>query len=216
MTDTRSIGSDQRCFLCSPDPALVYASDGSGIALCGLGPLVTGYSLVATRKHVRSAADAMLGEAPDFLSFAVGIRRKLSARFGSCLMTEHGRVHTCIDVSGTTDPHCYHAHFLLFPAAPRIEDQALEHFAKAEEAPTLIDAMRFAAQHEEYFFFSPSPDRFLVLTRPGKLVRQFARFLVADALDASDLANWRRFPSFDEAANQAAELKLLTLPKGEN
>ena len=64
MTDTRLIGTEERCFLCSPDPALVYASDGSGVALCGLGPLVAGYSLVATRKHVRSAADAMLGARP--------------------------------------------------------------------------------------------------------------------------------------------------------
>ena len=207
---------DERCFLCSPDPALVYASDGSGIALCGLGPLVAGYSLVATRKHVRSAADARLGDAPDFLSFALGIRRKLSARFGSCLMTEHGRVPACIDVSGATDPHCYHAHFLLFPTAPPVEDQALQHFAKAEEAPTLDDAMRFAAQHQEYFFLSPSADRFLVLTRPGKLVRQFARFLAADALGAGDLANWRRFPSFDEAANQAVELKRLAISEDEN
>jgi hypothetical protein len=216
MTDTRLTGSNEHCFLCAPETALVYELNGTGIALCGLGPLVAGYSLVATRSHIRSVADAMLGEAPDFLSFAVGIRRKLSERFGSCLMTEHGRVPVCVDISGTTDPHCYHAHFLLFPAAPPIEDRARGHFAKAEEAHALSDAMQLAAQHEEYFLFSPSTDRFLVLTRPGKLVRQFARFLVADALGASDLANWRRFPSFDEAANQAAELKMLTLPKGEN
>ncbi len=207
MTKNVPSGGHSRCFLCEPNPALVYRSERGGLALCGLGPLVRGYSLIATREHIRSAADAALGAATEFLSFASETRLKLSARFGPCLMTEHGRVPACVDASGTSDPHCYHAHFLLFPAAPSIEEKAREHFAKAEPANCLADAMEIAASHEEYFLLSPSANRFLVLTRPGRLIRQFARFLVADALGKSSLANWHRFPALEEAVSEAAELK---------
>jgi hypothetical protein len=122
-------------------------------------------------------------------------------------MTEHGRVPACVDVSGTSDPHCYHAHFLLFPAAPPVEEEARKRFAKAEEASTLAGAMEIAALHEEYFLLSASAESFIVLTRPGKLVRQFARLLVADALGESNLANWRRFPGLEQAVSEAAQLR---------
>ncbi len=207
------VANNNGCFLCSPDPDLVYESDQDGVALCGLGPLVRGYSLVATRRHIRSAADA-LGEVPEFLSFASKIRSALALRFGSCLMTEHGRVPACVDVSGTTDPHCFHAHFLLFPGAPPTEERAREHFKTAEEAGTLAQAMQLASAHEEYFLFSLTPERFVILTRPGKLARQFARFLVADALGDGSLANWRGSPRPDQAKSDAAELRGFISRKG--
>jgi hypothetical protein len=206
------MGVTNGCFLCNPDPELVYWSDETSVALCGLGPLVQGYSLVATRQHVRSAADAAILGSERFLEFLATVRSRLSERFGSCLVTEHGRVPACVDISGTTDPHCYHAHFLLFPGAPIVEAAARAPFAKAEEASELPAALTIAAAHDEYFLFSPTETRFLILTRPGKLVRQFARLLIASARGDDELANWRKFPNHETAAAGARELRRLMNP----
>src|SRR5438270_12911388 len=103
------------CFLCEPDPDLIFAESGSARALCGLGPISDGYSLVATRGHISSAADALPALGKGFLDFTASVRNALVDRFGSCLLSEHGRVPLCAqDVAA--DRHCYHAHFLLFPA----------------------------------------------------------------------------------------------------
>lgn len=122
-------------------------------------------------------------------------------------MTEHGRVPVCDDVSGTSDPHCFHAHFLLFPSAPQIEEQARGHFASIEEAPSLTDALALAQAHEEYFLLSEHPTRFVIMTLPGRMIRQFVRMLVSDALGKPELANWRRYANRDEAAAGAAGLR---------
>jgi hypothetical protein len=203
------MGNDRGCFLCNPDSEVVYYRDKTSIALCGLGPLVKGYSLVAARNHVHSAADAALDECVGLLEGLSAVRRHLSHRFGSCLVTEHGRVPVCVNVSGTTDPHCYHAHFLLFPAAPIVETAVRAPFAVIQEASDLAEALKVASTHEEYFLFSPTDTRFLVLTRPGKLVRQFSRMIVASALGEEKLANWRRFPNRESAVADAVELRAL-------
>lgn len=197
------------CFLCNPDPELVYWSDPENIALCGLGPMLRGYSVVATRRHVRSAADAAAGEAPTFLAFASTARAKLETSFGGCLLSEHGRVPLCVDLSGTTDPHCYHAHFLLFPGAPSIEEKATAHFATVKKAASLKEALTLAAAFNEYFLLSPTGQQFLVMTRPGRIIRQFVRLLVSEAIGTPELANWRNDSSREEAALMADQLRRL-------
>ncbi len=209
MTSSRWGAVVKGCFLCSPDPDLVYWSDATSFALCGLGPIVKGYSVVATRTHLPSAADAAAGEALEFLTFVSDVRSKLARQYGTCLLTEHGGLPACIDVSGTTDPHCFHAHFLLFPAAPAVETRALVYFANNESASSLAAALEIARSHREYFLLSPELDRFLVMTRPGRMIRQFARLLVADSIGRPELANWRHHPLRDEAASIAAELRRL-------
>jgi hypothetical protein len=197
------------CFLCKPRKELVYASTDEGVALCGLGPLVPGYSIVATRAHLRSAADARK-VAPSLSAFVSRVREVLVARFGRCVLSEHGRVPACADISGTTDPHCYHAHFLLFPGSPNIEERAQKFFAASEFTSSLDDALTIAANWEEYFLISDAPNSFRVLTRPGKFIRQFARILVTDAMGLpSTRANWRKHPNDEQAAREAESLRTL-------
>lgn len=43
------------CFLCEVPQDLMYAESETAIALCGLGPLVPGYTVVGTKAHVASA-----------------------------------------------------------------------------------------------------------------------------------------------------------------
>lgn len=199
----------QECFLCNPRQDLVYASVDNAFALCGLGPLGPAYSVIATKAHVRSAADAC-SRSPGFLDFVNKVRFTLHGSYGSSVLTEHGRVAVCIGPSGAPDPHCFHAHYLLFPGVPDIEEAAKRHFANHRFASTLADAMGIAAaMPEEYFLVSGSTNSFQVMTRPGKLVRQFARWLIADALRIPEKANWHKFPDEQAAISTAQQLREL-------
>jgi hypothetical protein len=203
---TKAVDKDG-CFLCSPESGLVYASNRSGFALCGLGPIVPGYSLVATHTHVRSAADVEAGEVDHFVEFASLTRKNLAGQYGNCLLTEHGRLPVCVDSSGTTDPHCYHAHFLLFPGVPDVEQRARAYFRQVKIVSSFHEALTTARIGDEYFLLSPDPKRFLIMTRPGKLIRQFARLVVADTLGRPELANWRQYPGHEEALVNSAGLR---------
>jgi hypothetical protein len=199
----------EECFLCDPDDDLVYWSNPDNLALCGLGPIVKGYSVVATTKHTPSAADAIAGQSSSLLSFTSNVRTKLEDRFGTCLLAEHGRMPVCMDPSGTSDPHCYHAHFLLFPAAPAIEERAISYFASVRRAESLAEALTVARDLNEYFLLSPKADQFLIMTRPGRLIRQFVRLLVSESIGQPELADWRNHARREEAASMARQLRRL-------
>jgi len=83
------------CFLCNPNGALVFHEGSAGIALAGLGPIVDGYTVVASRQHVSSATDLPGLALKSFCTYAEQIRGKLVEIYGSCLMTEHGKAGLC-------------------------------------------------------------------------------------------------------------------------
>jgi hypothetical protein len=197
---------DDTCFLCEPSQELVFAEDENSVALCGLGPLVEGYSVVATKSHVASAADAVR-QNKGFLDFAKHIRLTLSNRFGNCILTEHGRLPVCLDVSGTTEAHCFHAHFLLFPGTSDILDDAQRHFARTTMFSSLDEALQSTIDGSEYMLVSPTESKAAILTRPGRLIRQFARLIVAESLGKPELASWRANEDRAGAVNSAKNLR---------
>jgi hypothetical protein len=194
------------CFLCGPDQSLVYAGLTSTVALCGLGPIVDGYTVLATRGHLRSCADAVLVN-DELSGFTQDVRLALIGRYGSCVMTEHGRLPVCARPTGAEE-HCFHAHFLLFPAVQSIVDSSRVHFEESTTTSTLMDALEIARERPEYFLVSPTPHEFVVMCRPRNVMRQFARYMVAEAIGKPERADWVQYPERARAERDAAELRL--------
>lgn len=205
---------DPECFLCEPDPTLVYSANDQAFALVGLGPIVDDYTVLATQGHFRSMADIPVAQLPRFAESKRRIRTYLEQKHGHCLITEHGRVPVCAPTKANADPHCYHAHLLLFPGIEDITTEAAKNFKTVSTVTTLPEAMAIARNCEEYLLISPSPQKFSILTRPGTLIRQFTRTLVADSIGRPDMANWRKYPDF-ERASRMAEILRQTLGKSE-
>jgi len=78
------------CFLCEPDDQLVFLRSHAGIALAGLGPLVAGYSVVGTRQHVACLSGLDIRSRRQYLAFAENVRSVFAAKYGGCLLSEHG------------------------------------------------------------------------------------------------------------------------------
>jgi diadenosine tetraphosphate (Ap4A) HIT family hydrolase len=106
------------CFLCRPDQRLIFAETPAYLAMCGLGPIVPGYSLVATKAHIPSMADLDRAGREALSAFLEQVSRLLGAEYGSAAVAEHGRVPICDFLTENADGHCYHAHLLMFPDAP--------------------------------------------------------------------------------------------------
>ena len=200
---------EQDCFLCEPSRDLVFLDRGGFVALAGLGPVVEGYSLVAAKAHVRSMADVPVGSQAERDLFVSTVRTQLAKYYGSCLITEHGRIGACVDDSAGVDAHCLHAHFLLFPGAADVSGLARSYFVKMETFDAFPTALAQAKHYTEYMLVSPEPDKVNIFSGPLNIPRQLARYLVAHGSNTLHLADWRSCPNLDQARSTAVELRPL-------
>jgi len=115
----------------------------------------------------------------------------------------------CTEDSHDHDPHCYHAHFLIFPGAQDVSSAARSYFSKMQSFRELGSAMSHAANQGEYVLISPAPDCFNIFSGPLNIPRQFARFLVAHKAGSLHLADWRNNPNWLKAEAISASLKPL-------
>jgi len=198
------------CFLCDPDPELIYTENDHFVAMCGYGPVVPGYSIIATRAHVRSCADLNISELAELTRFVALVCERIGPS-RAAVITEHGRVPICDYLHGEADPHCFHAHLLLFPDAPAIAESAARHAPLRAYRPTLADALSFASTMDHYILISaPGGTSFSIFAPPEPLIRQFARSLVADAISKPELTDWRAQENREVAVRYATEFRAAT------
>lgn len=195
------------CFLCDPDSELIYLRDDQGFALVGLGPLVPGYTVVATHEHIHSVADS-LNDAPSFLSLVERTRALLARRFNRCLLTEHGRMPVCADTM-PSERHCYHAHCLLYPGVGSVIAHANNLFHVKRRFDDLRDALGYAVNLEEYYLLSPNSRTAYVLSekRVPEIPRQLTRRLVAAELNEIEKADWKSRPQRETAERYAQDMR---------
>jgi hypothetical protein len=152
-------------------------------------------------------ADVPLSIRAEQNRFLTLVRAELESKHGSCLVTEHGRMAVCVDYEH--DPHCFHAHFLVFPGVSDISDLAESYFSSFEGFDDLESALKYAATLDEYLFVSPKNDKFNIFAGPLNVPRQLARYLVGWRTGASHLSDWRAFPELEQAKSMAQGLRAI-------
>jgi diadenosine tetraphosphate (Ap4A) HIT family hydrolase len=206
--DTEYSAIGQGCFLCEPPPDLIFYESADFLGIAGLGPIGDGYCLMAATQHVKSMADLPTSLRPQRDDLVRKFRDRLSRKYGSCLITEHGRMELCDDENGDHDAHCFHAHFLLFPGARDISAKARSYFAEAQTFANLNPALSYASA-SEYMLVSPDPSIYTILSRPLNIPRRLARILVTHDTGSLYLADWRDHPNRQLAQANAADLRIL-------
>ncbi len=186
---------DRSCFLCVPGKDLVYAKDDKFFAMLGLGPIVEGYSIIATRDHVPSMLDLSPEDAERLCEFTKLIRKRLRSHYGDVVIAEHGRVAPCEyrDKDGR-EAHCFHAHRLLFPLQGDLTDSLASHGLKVFEYPDFVEAQKNFAWNEEYLYYERQDGSCLIAAACKPLVRQFFRYKVAQHIGQPELASWKTYP----------------------
>lgn len=196
------------CFLCKPAESLIVKTGKLTTIIAGLGPIVQNYCLIGSNQHDRSFADLSINR-PDAIEELAEHRAKLESRLGPILVTEHGRVPVCRRDDDQHEQHCHHAHMLLFPLAPSIEEPAKTFYRECRLFERISDALDFAAAADNYLLISPEPNRFLILTEPLAVPRQLSRILVAHTMGIVNLGDWRSDPNFEASTYNAQRLRLL-------
>lgn len=205
MDEDEDVNHALFCFLCSPESALVFLEGANFLALGGLGPVVDGYCVIAAKSHAKSMADVGPDLCQERNEFVARVRNRLTELYGSCLITEHGRMVLCAD--GEHDGHCFHAHFLVFPGVADIAELARSYFMNSEKFDNLEAALAYGSTCTEYFLTSPDSETFSVFSVPLNAPRQLARYLVAWKSESPELADWRVWPQRDRALAIAESLR---------
>jgi len=185
------------CFLCHPDPALVYDSSESFLALLGLGPLVEGYSLIASRAHIPSMFDLSDSQATELETFGATVQARLTKHWSPCVVTEHGRVGLCLESSGSHDEHCFHAHQLVFPGAPDFSSCLSDSTFRPIEAQSFTQARAVAGHLTEYLYYQRSDGSALVGHAAGHQGRQFFRRAIAEMVLHPEWQSWQAYPRLE-------------------
>jgi len=194
--------SERSCFLCEPLRDWIYCGNEQFLCMAGLGPLMDGYSVLASREHLHSMIDMPAEPVNAYEDLKLEVRARLMALYGKpCIFTEHGRVPVCdYHDNRANERHCYHAHQLAFVGnldlSHALERPAfrVRRFSDFREAHSAVSAIA-----GEYLYYESASGAVTIAQAGPRIPRQFFRMLVADLVGAPHLANWRLHPGDPEA-----------------
>lgn len=201
--------TEDECFLCNPDTNLIYLSDGRFQAMLGIGPIVEGYTVLFSIDHVRSMFDLPSEQIEQFLSFRLQVIKKLTRLYGELIITEHGRVPNCDFYDLKREPHCYHAHQLLFPIQIDLKPDLYSAFRdKIMRYGSFAEAYKSCYSANEYAYYEEINGTSYV-AQDAKYPRQYFRMLVADKighLERVDWHNWQGWELIDTARTKLGDI----------
>ncbi len=201
--------TDNDCFLCTPDTQLLFSESESFYAMLGLGPIVEGYSILASKLHIPSFFDLPDHLLDEFHKFRHDVMLTLTSTFVKPIITEHGRVAACDFYDRQQhQSHCYHAHQLLFPAAVDLESRLKHDFLSGVlEFPSFEHAHHYMSRERaEYLYYEKPNSSCLIIPAPYKHIRQYFRLLVGESLGCPQRANWQRNPGWELIASARSRL----------
>src|SRR6266508_3237779 len=186
---------NEYCFLCQPKKEWVYAKNENFFSMLGLGPIVEGYSLLATIGHTPSMLDLPLPAVKDLYDFTHHVRDVLRPHYGEAIITEHGRVAPCVDRDrGGQESHCFHAHRLIFPMDADLKESFVQHRLEVEEYSNFIECWKRFSWKGEYLYYERVDGTCLIAAAPLRLVRQFFRHKIANMIGCPDISSWSDYP----------------------
>lgn len=197
----------QSCFLCRQNKKLTYLEDSAFYAMLGWGPIVEGYSLIATKDHVPSMLDLSPTEAEHLHTFTQRVRRTIEPVYGPVIITEHGRVPACVrlDWDGR-EAHCFHAHRLVFPIQADLAGCLMTGDFRVTAYQDFVEARMFKWS-TEYLYYERQDGTCLIAVAPWRVPRQFFRHKVAEHVGEPELVDWTVYPRIEFV--DAARLRLL-------
>lgn len=172
----------------------MYDQSDAFYAMLGLGPIVEGYSLMATVAHAPSMLDLSETDVDKLAAFTDQIRQSLAPHYGESIITEHGRVAPCVDRDRDgQQAHCFHAHRLVFPVSADLTESITNYGLETSEYANFKACWRDFSWKGEYLYYERADGTCVVATAPMRTVRQFFRHKVAESVGHPELADWKEY-----------------------
>jgi len=176
--------------------------------MLGLGPIVEGYSLIATNEHTPSMLDIKIDLLEELNYFTQSVKNIIKDKFGECIITEHGRVPPCVFDVTKQEVHCFHAHRLVFPISLDLLFSFTRYNLQYYNYNSFSEAKNNFKHSGEYLYFERFDGSCVIAPTNNKIARQFFRFEVAEKIGKPELANWKKYPNFNSVEIALEKFKI--------
>lgn len=165
-------------------------------AMLGLGPIGEGYSLIASSEHMPSMLDLSREEAAELEGFTKHVCDRLKPIYGECTLAEHGRVALCVERSAVVhEPHCMHAHRLLFPGLRKLPLAAVAGGVQIQSFSSFVEAFDSFSPPGQYLYSETPAGACEVAHVSRPVPRQQLRRLAANLRgEPPEHADWQANP----------------------
>jgi len=187
-----------RCFFCYPDADRLLFQTHHFYGLLGLGPIVEGYTVLASKDHHRCYREIPRSLWPEMEVCIQFVAQLLASAFSRPVIYEHGKAGGCFIRDGSFK-HCYHAHMNFIPSMGRLPShlQNDDSVGVRWEPQGPLECVLGEDRHEPYLLFSSSARRWSLaeISDPRRLPSQYLRKVLANHLGGCAEWDWRESPN---------------------
>ncbi|WP_282087161.1 HIT family protein [Aquimarina algiphila] len=196
---------EKHCRFCNPpDRDRILFETRNFYVMLSLGPIVEGYLLINTKKHIESCSLIPSEWANEFEFMISSVKNILIKVYGDCIFYEHGRTGSCLSFTDA-NKHCYHAHMHCVPVKINISD-SIKGTLSPIICPTWNDFRNITKEYNEpYLFVDDGVKKLHFVIKEVR--RQYLRYLVSEKLGKNNSWNWVEFQGWDKI--KTAREKLL-------
>lgn len=194
---------EETCRFCYPPEKerILYETENFYV-MVSLGPIVEGYLLIVSKKHIPACANIPKEYLQEYLALKEKVKGVLIQVYGSCIFYEHGKTGSCL--IGKDHRHCFHAHLHCVPVNLFLSDViSLDMEGCCFES--LEDAYGFAQKLDRYLYVEDS--HIMVFVPNENLRSQYLRYKLSTTLGFSNLWNWVEFQNWDIIMESVRKLK---------
>ena len=205
MKGEQNIEMQGDCFFCNPDETRIIMKSENFYAILGLGPVVEGYTIIASKLHYKSTLDLPDDLLKEQNIFKNTIKNILKETYGPSIAVEHGRIEACTS-QVPHENHCFHSHQLIFPVdidlIPLLKEYKYDpiFFSSLKEAKDKLNPI------DEYLFFENTKNETFIAIASHPCRRQFLRFLVGLTQNKIERADWTKFEGWEEIKKAKTKL----------
>ena len=198
------------CFLCKPEAWRVVFEGLRVRVITGMGPLRTGYVMIAPKEHVQTVAQLDETTLYEFSLVRTILIDALAIEYGSGFTAyEHGKTGACAVDGPEESGYCFHAHRVFIPArSARLRDIRAS-FNNSLEIPTFNDISTL--DDDPYVFFETGRDGMRseahAFRAPDPLASQFVRRFLAEELDLGRPVSWAVHFNIEEMVDTSIRLR---------
>jgi diadenosine tetraphosphate (Ap4A) HIT family hydrolase len=175
------------CRFCNPQEKerILFETDNFYV-MVSLGPIVDGYLLIVSKKHIGACFNIPNTLMTEFLSLKEKVKDILIKHYGFCIFYEHGKAGSSLTFENSTK-HCYHAHLHCIPVAVEL-NKSIEQKITANTSNSFTAARDKFKNLKKYLYIEDS--RINVYSVDRKIRNQFLRYELSEALGKPELGNW--------------------------
>jgi CMP/dCMP kinase len=203
---------EKGCFLCDPEWWRILYQGESVRIIAGLGPLCSGYVLLAPKEHIHTAAqlpDRILFE---FLTTSEIIADALESQYGPGYTAyEHGQVGACRikEMASDFSTFCHHCHRVFIPVRTDCENQLRDWFKEVHKLRDAVEIRHIGLTPYVYYESGIARDgsHRWAFTEDTGIPSQFMRQILTVALKTGRPYSWAADPRYAELVETAATLR---------